>query len=144
MVVEIATGGWCYYCPGAALGADDLVENGYPVAVIENHNEDPYANTYSFARNSFYAVTGYPTAYFDGLLQVVGGSHTSSMYASYVPEVNTRMGITTPIELDFSFADNGNNSFALSADISKTGVYNDEVVLHVFVVESDIAYSWQG
>lgn len=88
VVLEIGTGTWCTYCPGAAMGADDLVENGHHVAVVENHNGDSYANAYSNARNSFYAITGYPTAIFDGVLKVSGGSHSQSMYSTYLPKYN--------------------------------------------------------
>jgi hypothetical protein len=144
VLVEIGTGGWCYYCPGAAMGADDLVENGHPVAIVENHNGDPYANTYSNARNNFYGVPGYPTAYFDGLLPVVGGNHTNSMYNSYVPKVNTRMNITTPFDIDFTYTDNGDNNFTATVDVSKVGDYSSDVVLLLFVTESNIAYNWQG
>lgn len=91
VVVEIGTGTWCQYCPGAAMGADDLIANGYDVAIIENHNGDPYANNYSNARNNYYGVPGFPTAYFDGLNSVVGGSNTESMYPYYFPKVNQRM-----------------------------------------------------
>ena len=66
VIVEVGTGTWCTYCPGAAMGVDDLIEEGWPVAAIENHNDDPFANVYSNARNSFYGVSGFPTAYFDG------------------------------------------------------------------------------
>ena len=93
VIVEIATGTWCGYCPGAAMGADDLVANGHDVAIIEYHNGDAYANTASNARNSYYAVSGYPTAHFDGVLDVVGGSATSSMYGSYLPLYNQRIVI---------------------------------------------------
>jgi len=75
VILEIGTGTWCTYCPGAALGADELVTNGHSVAVIENHGpagQDPYANTYSVARNSYYAIPGYPTAMFDGVESFVG------------------------------------------------------------------------
>ena len=53
VVVEIATGTWCPYCPGAAMGADDLIDAGQPVAIVENHNGDTFANVYSNARNSY-------------------------------------------------------------------------------------------
>ncbi len=72
VALEIATGTWCTYCPGAAMGADDLLENGCFVAVMENHNGDPFANTYSNARNSYYGVPGYPTAIFDAVDAVIG------------------------------------------------------------------------
>ncbi|MDT8393913.1 MAG: hypothetical protein RQ761_08705 [Bacteroidales bacterium] len=67
VVVEIATGTWCQYCPGAAMGADDLVANGHDVAIIEYHNGDAFANAFSNHRNSYYSVSGYPTAHFDGV-----------------------------------------------------------------------------
>ena len=28
VIVEIGTGTWCQYCPGSAMGADDLIANG--------------------------------------------------------------------------------------------------------------------
>ena len=28
VVVEVGTGTWCTYCPGAAMGIDDLISNG--------------------------------------------------------------------------------------------------------------------
>jgi len=144
VLVEIGTGTWCGYCPGAAMAADDLVENGDPVAIVENHNGDAYANTYSNTRNSFYNLTGYPTGIFDGVLSYVGGSHSSSIYGSYIPKVNQRMGVLTPFDIDFTFTDNGNNNFTVSADISKVGDYTNDVVMHVFITESHIAQNWQG
>jgi hypothetical protein len=39
VLVEIATGTWCGYCPGAALGADDLIENHGP-AIYPNPARD--------------------------------------------------------------------------------------------------------
>lgn len=142
VVVEIGTGTWCGYCPGAAMGADDLVHNGHPVAIVENHNGDAYTNDYSNARNSFYAITGYPTTVFDGGDAVVGGSATNTMYGSFFPKVDARMTVQTPIELDFTFTDNGNNNYTVSADISKVGTYDSDLVMHLFVTESHIAENW--
>ncbi|MCK5338370.1 MAG: thioredoxin family protein, partial [Bacteroidales bacterium] len=84
VVVEIGTGTWCPYCPGAAMGADDLVANGHDVAIIENHNGDDYTNSASNARNSYYGISGYPTALFDGGSAYVGGSNGTSLYPQYL------------------------------------------------------------
>ena len=63
VLVEIATGTWCGYCPGAALGADDLIENGHAVAIIENHYNDAFETTDSYERCvSYYGTTGYPNS----------------------------------------------------------------------------------
>lgn len=64
VVLEISTGTWCTYCPGAAMGADDLLANGCRVAVVENHNNDPFANQYSNARNSYYNPKWLPDCIF--------------------------------------------------------------------------------
>jgi hypothetical protein len=38
VAMEITTSIYCTYCPGAAMGADDLLSNGCFVAVMEDHN----------------------------------------------------------------------------------------------------------
>lgn len=144
VALEIGTGTWCTYCPGAAMGADDLLEHGCKVAVIENHNGDGYANTYSNSRNTYYAITGYPTAIFDGLLRVVGGSHSSSMYTSYLPKYNTRINIPANLFLETEITNNGLDYTAVIT-ITKVGeITKNDLKLHFFVTQSNIQQNWQG
>ena len=144
VVVEVGTGTWCQYCPGAAMGVDDLLSNGKKVAVIENHNGDTYANTYSNARNSYYNITGYPTAFFDGLLSVVGGSHTQSMYSSYLPKYNQRINVPAQITLSMDVTHEGLNYTAV-VTVNKVGtVTPTDLKLHFFVTQSHILQNWQG
>lgn len=144
VVVEIGTGTWCPYCPGAAMGADELIANGHPVAIIENHNGDNYANTYSNARNSYYGITGYPTAVFDGLNPSVGGSNTQSMYSNYLPKVNARMNVASHYSISATGTMTG-NTISIQATVSKPEAdSNTNVVLHCAITESHITQSWQG
>lgn len=144
VAVEIGTGTWCTYCPGAALGADDLVANGKRVAIIENHNGDSYANNYSNARNTYYAISGYPTARFDGVLSVVGGDHTQSMYSSYLPKYNQRIAITSPLTIDYTMTQTG-QQFVFNFTITKVSALPaDQLIFHFTVTQSEIAQSWQG
>ena len=145
VVVEIGTGTWCQYCPGAAMGADDLIANGYDVAIIENHNGDAYANVYSNARNSYYAINGFPTALFDGRNAVVGGSHTESMFPSYYPKVDQRMAVQS----SFTIAVEGTHTCLtdFNAHITLVKVATNSstnIKLHVVVTESHISEFWQG
>lgn len=145
VMVEIATGAWCQYCPGAALGADDLVANGCSVAVIENHNGDPYAYTASDARNTYYGITGYPTAIFDGQQKFIGGDHTQSMYQYYLPIYESRVPINTAYSLSV-FGDHSGNDYNVTVRVHKlatTPPYTN-IVLQFALTESDILYSWQG
>jgi len=144
VVIEIGTGTWCQYCPGAAMGADDLIANGQPVAIIENHNGDNYANTYSNARNTYYAITGFPTAEFDGLNPSVGGSNTQSMYSTYLPKVNSRMTVASHYTIAATGSMDGSN-ITIQATVAKPEAdTNTNVVLHCAITESHITQSWQG
>lgn len=144
VIVEVGTGTWCTYCPGAAMGVDDLIEEGWPVAAVENHNGDPFANTYSNARNSYYGISGYPTAFFDGGNSVVGGSHTESMYDSYWPKVEARMAVPSPVTI----AVNGTHSgldYDVTVTVTKVSTINgSNPRLHLCITESHIVYAWQG
>ncbi len=144
VLLEIGTGGWCQYCPGAAMGADDLHEGEYSVGIVENHNGDPYATDISNGRNSYYGITGYPTAVFDGLLRVVGGSNTESMFDDYLPLYQERMLVKTPITLGI-YGTLDRDSYSLSVFINKMArIVRPNLVLHLAATESDIQYSWQG
>jgi hypothetical protein len=144
VALEIGTGTWCQYCPGAAMGADDLLENGKFVAVIENHNGDSYANNYSNARNTYYGITGYPTAVFDGVLKVVGGNHTQSMYNTYLPKYNTRIAKLADLTLEMEVTNTGLDYTAVIT-ITKVGTITaSDLKLHLAVTQSNIQIAWQG
>lgn len=144
VVVEIATGTWCYYCPGAAMGADDLVANGHDVAVVEYHDGDPFANSYSNARISYYNVSGFPTAKFDGILTVVGGNHTQSMYGAYLPKVNYRESIPSSFNLMIFGEPTGADYDIMVVANKAAPAASTNMVLHFVLTESHIAYNWQG
>lgn len=144
VALEIGTGTWCTYCPGAAMGADDLVEAGCLVAVVENHNGDAFANTYSNARNSYYSITGYPTAVFDGVLSVVGGSHTNSMYGSYLPKYTQRIGIPSVVAMTMDVTNTGLD-YTVVITMQKIGtIPAGSLKLRFNVTVSNVQVNWQG
>lgn len=144
VVLEIGTGTWCVYCPGAAGGADQLVNEGKSVAVIENHNGDSYANTYSNARNSYYSISSFPTAKFDGTLTHGGGMAcpTANVYSSYLPLYNQRMAVTSPLTVCITGTNVGNN-YTVNVALNKVGtISSNDLKLHLVLTESDIPVSW--
>lgn len=144
VLVEIMTGTWCYYCPGAALGADELVANGHRVAIVESHTGDSYANTYSNARNSYYNPSGVPTAYFDGTISVVGGNHTTSMYPTYKTKYNQAIAVQSPLTFDYTMTQDG-LQFTFDVTATKVGTMtNEQPKLYLFVTQSEITQAWQG
>lgn len=145
VLVEIATGTWCVYCPGAAMGADDLVANGHDVAILEYHNGDAYANTASNARNTYNGVSGYPNTLFDGVLEVAGGNATQSMYSSYLPKYNQRIAI----DCDYVAAIYGQNTSGNDYDVTVVidlvnGTPPSNLTAHLALTESEIQVVWQN
>jgi hypothetical protein len=146
-MMEVGTGTGCQYCPGAAMGAEDLLANGDSVAVVEYHaynSSDPYYNSFAVARCSYYGITGYPTAFFDGLYSFIGGSNTQSMYQYYLPLYQQSIAKKTAFELSFSQTHSGSD-YTVTAVIHKLATFlNTNTVLQFVVTESHIAYNWQG
>lgn len=149
VVMEVGTGVTCPYCPGAAMGAADLLAAGCHVAVIEYHNyqasSDPYSNAAAAARcGSYYGISGYPTAFFDGVLSYVGGSNSSSMYANYLPLYNQRYAIPSPLTIDIQGSNVG-NSYTITLTITKLAtITSTNLKAHLVLTESNIAYAWEG
>ncbi len=130
------------------MGADDLLENGKFVAVIENHSNllgnDPYTNSYSTARNSYYNISGLPTAVFDGVLKVVGGNHSQSMYPSYLPKYNTRIAKASDVSMSMVVTNDGLNYTAVITLVKTPEWAATNPVLQFNVTQSNISYNWQG
>jgi hypothetical protein len=148
VILEIGTGTWCSYCPGAALGADDMVENGHNVAAIEYHaggGGDPFINSYSTARCAYYDITGFPIAFFDGVLCFPGGHHTNSMYTNYLQLFNQRQPVNTAFSIENLHASHNGNDYQIHLKaIKRARTLQQSPVLRVAVTESGIPYSWQG
>ncbi len=147
VLLEIATGTWCQYCPGAAMGADDLVTNGKQVAVVENHNGDTYAYTASNARNTYYATTGFPTATFDGIKQLVGGDHSVSLYTSYLPIYESEYAYKTAFGVTIGNGARVGNVYNVSVVVDRYGetpFSTGNLVLQLALTQSHIMVNWQG
>lgn len=148
VLCEFATGTWCPYCPGAAMGAHDLVTNGHQVAIIKYHGGDPFSIPDGNTRLSYYSsyVEGYPTAIFNGLSSVVGGDHNNSMYNYYIPEYNSAISQTTSFYCNIdTIYSNNDIDFTAKITVKKVANYTGtDIRIYLALTESDIDYSWQG
>ena len=144
VVVEVATGTWCPNCPGAAMGVDDMLENGDSAAIIENHNGDSYANAYSNARNTMYNLSGVPSATFDAMLGVVGGYPSQTMYPSYQPLYLQRKASPAPASLEMVVTHTGLN-YDVTITLTKLNTISATNLRLIFAVtESHIPKNWMG
>lgn len=144
VVVEIGTGTWCQYCPGAAMGADDLIANGKSVAIIEHHSGDDYQIPASTGRINLYNIASFPTAWFDGKYSVVGGSNSSSMYSQYLAKYNQCIAQTSSFTVDLDLLETGSH-YDVTVTINKVDAYaGTNLVAHLALTESHIERLWQG
>jgi len=145
VLYEIGTGTWCPYCPGASMGAHDLIENNLDVAIVKYHSGDSYEFTEGKARLNYYRVSSYPTSKADGILTYGGGSSTQSLYSVYKPFYDKRINVpsTHSIEMEISKVDDTN--YKLTFTVTEEYKYfADNLVLITALTESNIAESWQG
>jgi PKD repeat protein len=144
VVAEISTGTWCQWCPYAAMGVDDMLENGDSVAVIENHNGDTYATTASNSRNTLYNVAVFPSAAFDGALGTIGVSGATSQFPYYHSLYLQRKAIPSPVTIEMS-----ETHTDLDYDVTITltrlsAISASNMKLLFAVTESHIAKNWWG
>jgi len=143
VLLEIGTGTWCHLCQGAALAAENLKANGKDVAIVEYHNGDDFSTTTGQSRLDYYGIVGYPTAFFDGVLESLGGSE-SSIYSDYLPLYVQRKAVNTGVNIDLSET-HTNANYTVSVNLSKVGPIADtNTVLFLTLTESDINFSWQS
>ncbi len=143
VVLEIGTGTWCQFCPPAANSAENLAHK-YPgeVLVVEYHYGDAFSNADGGTRISFYGISGYPTAIFDGLVRHVG-SNTVSLYE---PTFLTRKSIEPPLEitLEKTYPAAYFSEGTVTATIVNVSDGTVSGKAHFTITESHIPYTWQG
>jgi hypothetical protein len=146
VLLEIGTGTWCGFCPGAAMGADDMVEAGLDVAVIEYHNGDPFATPEGNIRLSYYSINSFPTSVFDGIDQFSGGSPNESIYEAYLTHYEPRIATRSVFSLDVNITPTANDrEFNVHIAAEQLWDYtSQDIRMHVALTESDIPYNWQG
>ena len=144
VIMELGTATSCGYCPGAAMGAVDLVAAGCDVAVIEYHKNDAFTNTYSTARLNYYGMSGIPHAEFDGVLEFVGGSATQSMYNNYLPLYNQRIVIDCDMTVDI-FGENTGLNYDVTIVVEQVATTSStNMTLQLALTESEIQFAWQN
>jgi PKD repeat protein/thiol-disulfide isomerase/thioredoxin len=140
VILEVATATWCTYCPAAANAADQLVSNGNQVAVIEYHNTDNFSNTDGDTRTNYYAVSGFPTAFFDGVTNVVGGYACpgTGLYPTYLTDYTSAYSVLSPLTIDVSGTNSG-NTYNLVMSVHKLAtVTGSDLRLQVALTETNI------
>ncbi len=145
VLLEIGTGTWCGYCPGAAMGADDMVEAGLDVAVVEYHYGDSFVSSDGGARVAYYNINGFPTSVFDGMDQFADGDPTESMYDIYVDHYIPRKAKRAIFSLETEITQTTNdNEFLVHVVAGQLWEYtSSDMRFQVVLTESHIPFDWE-
>lgn len=149
VLIEKATGTWCGFCPGAALSVQQLFKD-YPgqVAAIDYHVGDNYEHELCRARTTYYEVPGYPTAKFNGMSEIVGGSSAfawEDLYRdSYRKRFTAGLNHGTCLDMEFTYMEVDS---MIKGEVEMTGLATSTVTdyrIFYVVIESHIKQSWGG
>ena len=153
VLIEAFTGIGCVWCPAAAGGIAEMLNQGLSVAPLAFHcksfSPPEYATSETDARGlSFYGVSGYPTVVVDGIARPgVGGSSAEYMnsYKTLKAEYDKRIGVQTPYKVELTYEYNTWNSLEAKVVVTKVGdCAGKDVRLFIALTESHIQQYWHG
>lgn len=147
IVIEEFSGTWCAFCPGAALGVEDLYLEGYNVAAITYHRGDDYETDIAGEKMTQYNILGFPSVMFDGVIKVEGGDVAVSIVDQYRPVVEELQEKRSPLHIEFLNAnldtEPGGEYYLRGRVISESPILNPNLELILAVTESHIEEEWQ-
>jgi hypothetical protein len=145
VLAEEFTGTWCYYCPGAMMGLYNLEQQvGDQLAVVAYHLSDGFTVPGCTTRQAYYSVTGIPTVWFDGVIERLGGNHTTPI--DYTAQFNQRAGIPSPLIIDLALDtyDGGTGEGTVTAMIYNEADTTVAGQVRFVATGDDTLYNWQG
>ena len=150
VLFEIFTGVRCPYCPAAANGIAQMMEEGLAIAPVAYHTtafstEEYYTNETN-ARANYYSITSYPTLKVDGITGMSGGGNASeSMYSYYMNYYNQRINVASPFTIDLSYEPVDGTSCRVNCTVTQVGDCNGaDVRVFIALTQCNINVAWQG
>ncbi len=150
VLFELFTGVRCSYCPAAANGVAQMMEEGLAIAPVAYHTSafstDLYYTNETNARANYYGISGYPTLKADGVTGTSGGGGASeSMYSYYKNYYNQRINVTSPFTIDLSYEPVDGTTCRVNCTVNKVGdCSGNDVRVFIALTQSNIDVSWQG
>ena len=150
VLFEIFTGVRCPYCPAAANGIAQMLEEGLAIAPVGYHTttfstEEYYTNETN-ARANYYGITSYPTLKADGITGMSGGGNANeNMYSYYMNYYNQRINVASPFTIDLSYEPVDGTSCQVNCTVTQVGECNGaDVRVFIALTQCNIDVGWQG
>lgn len=152
VLFEIYTGVNCPYCPAAANGIMDMLEEGYNIAPVAFHDSNfsvpEFYTDETEARKNLYGswVNGYPTTICDGVYHLSsGGGASETLFNTYRNWYNQRINVTSPYTIELSYQYLEGSTCEVTAVVNKVGECSAaNMRLVIALTESHIDRAWQG
>lgn len=150
VLFEVFTGVNCPYCPAAANGIAQMLEEGLAIAPMGYQTSafsvPEFYTSETNARASYYNVSAYPTAKVDGVYMYEGGGTAAqTLYSQYKNFYNQRINVASPFTIDLSFDYYSGTQCQVTANVTKVGECSGtNVKVFIVLTESHIKRSWQG
>ena len=150
VLFEIFTGVRCPYCPAAANGIAQMMEEGLAIAPVAYHTtafstEEYYTNETN-ARANYYSISSYPTLKADGITGMSGGGNANeNMYSYYMNYYNQRINVPSPFTIDLSYEPVDGTSCRVNCTVTQVGDCNgSDVRVFIALTQCNIDVGWQG
>jgi hypothetical protein len=150
VLFELFTGVRCPYCPAAANGVAQMLDEGLAIAPVAYHTSafstDLYYTDETNARASYYSISSYPTLKADGITGMSGGGDASqNMYPNYRNYYNQRINVESPFTIDLSYEPVEGNTCRVNCTVNQVGECNgNNVRVFIALTQCNIDVSWQG
>ncbi len=145
VVIETCTEDGCPYCPYAQRGLDYMVNNHDDVIPVHYHYSSVVGNSYGDYRMlSFYNISGFPTSFFNGHVDVIGGwSGTNSDYEDAYNQVKDELTSFKCNIVEVVNPDDEN--ITVKVRVEKVADYTGtNVKLITVVTENSAPHNWEG
>lgn len=150
VLFELFTGVRCPYCPAAANGVAQLLEEGKAIAPVAYHTSAfstaEYYTNETQARASYYGVTSYPTLKADGVLTMSGGGGASETnYSAYLGRYNQRINQPSPFTINLTCEPGENNLWNVHCTVNQVGDCDaTNVRVMIALTQCNIDVAWMG
>ena len=150
VLFEVFTGVHCPYCPAAANGIAQMMDEGLAIAPVAYHttafSTDLYYTNETNARASYYGINSYPTLKADGVTGMSGGGSASeNMYSYYRNYYNQRISVPSPFTIDLNYECVEGNVCRVNCTVNQVGECNGtDVRVFITLTQCNIDVNWQG
>jgi len=86
-------------------------------ALLQIHVDDEYATTWGNVRRMFYNIPGVPSAWFDGVLSVVGATSYNIALTIYTAKYNMRHALSTNVKMSITGVQESEATFTIRANV---------------------------